>query len=49
MEKKSIYRLTVETDYRLIKGESISNGEKAAIAAELLSAAPTKAVTPAGR
>lgn len=50
MEKKSIYRLTVETDYRLIKGESISSGEKAAIAAELLSAAaPTEAVTPAGR
>ena len=49
MEKKSIYRLTVETEYRLIKGESISNGEKAAIAAEQLSAAHTKAVTPAGR
>lgn len=39
MEERSPYRLTVETNYRLIKGEDIPKDEQDSIAAELLAAA----------
>lgn len=43
MTEKSPYRLAVETDYRLIKGEAISEQERSGIAAELMAAAEPSA------
>lgn len=48
MTEKSPYRLTVETDYRLIEGEALSERERRNIAAELLAAAEPSAGYVAG-
>lgn len=50
MSEKSPYRLTVETNYRLIKGETLSRAEQDDIAAGLITAArPFKPAEPTGK
>lgn len=49
MEERSPYRLTIETNYRLIKGETLSKEEQESITAKLLTAAePSEPIVPTG-